>query len=179
MRNLILLFLFSSLIFSCSSKDEWQDVKVENRYSISLPSFLTTTDGLNDEASLQYMNGTREFYTIVIDESKAEFHEVIAANELDEAYTADLPGYAKLLIDNFTAASEVKSKSKTTEFEINGMPAIGIQIAAAFDGIDLFCAITYIEGKETYYQVFAWTLKKYEKEYKEDLLAIAPSLKEI
>jgi len=179
MRNLIPLVLFAFAIQSCSSPDALQEITIENRYSIALPSFLTKTDVLNDDASLQYMNGAREFYVIVIDESKEEFHEAVTSEGLEELYPADLSGYANLLLDRFTSAAKVKSKSKMTETTINGMPALEVTIAAAFDDVDVFCSLAYIEGKQDYYQVFAWTLKKHEKEYKADLMAIAKTLKEL
>jgi hypothetical protein len=179
MRKILSIFFLALAIQSCSTPDTLQEVNVENRYTITIPSFLTETQELNDEASLQYLNGAREFYVVVIDESKEEFHQAIINNLIDQTYSPDLTGYANLLLDNFSAAANVKSKTKITESTINNMPALGINISAAFDGVDVFCSMTYLEGKTNYYQVFAWTLKENEKDYKASINEIAKTLKEI
>ena len=179
MWKLLAVLFFAFSIQACSTSDAVQEVTIENRYTIAIPSFLTETLELNDEASLQYMNGAREYYVLVIDESKEEFHEAVNNEILNGMYSADLSGYANLLLDNFSEAARVKSKTKLTESTINGMPALGINVSATLDDVDVFCSMTYLEGKTNYYQVFAWTLRSYEKDYKESINAIGKSLKEI
>ena len=63
-------FLFITLVLlSCSKEEEFKKIEVKN-YALQLPSYLSKTNDLNEDASLQYQNPFRELYIIVIDESK-------------------------------------------------------------------------------------------------------------
>lgn len=173
----IIAILFA--LYSCTNDGDLQEIKVDNRYSISIPGFLTKVSDLNEDASLQYMDALREYYVIVIDEDKEEFHAAIDDPLFENLYSKDIDGYTNLLIDNFESSALVKTKSKITETKINGMPARLVNINASFDGVDVFCSLSYLEGKSRYYQVFSWTLQGNESKYKESLNAIAHTLKEI
>jgi hypothetical protein len=164
---------------SCKNDEDLQEVRIDNRYTILIPSYLTQVSDLNEDASLQYMDAFREYYVIVIDEDKDEFHAAIAEPMFENLYTKDIDGYANLLITNFESNVEVKTKTKTTATKINGMPARLVNMNASFDGVDVFCSLSYLEGKRRYYQVFSWTLQGNENKYKESLNAIAKTLKEI
>ena len=179
MRILSILSFLCLFLASCSENSELQQVRIDNLYVVSIPSFLYAVKDLNSDASLQYMNETREYYVLVIHEDKAEFHESIRDTELMETYAPNIDGYANLLIDSFGYNANVKSKTKVSETQINDMPARLVNMHASFDGVDVFCSLAYLEGKENYYQVFAWTLRANEKQYKESLNGIAHSLREI
>lgn len=179
MRKYWMFSAFAMVFLSCSSEETLQEVKVDNRYTISIPSFLNKASDLNEDASLQYMNESKEYYVIVIDEDKEEFHEAINTESLSDQYSQNLDGYANLLIDNFGYSAKIKSKTKISETTIHGMPARWININASFDGVDVFCSLSYLEGKSSYYQVFAWTLLEKEKQFKSSLNAIAQTLQEI
>lgn len=179
MRILSMVSFLCLFFASCSEDSINQQVRVDDLYMVSIPSFLYSVNDLNSDASLQYMNEAREYYVLVIHEDKAEFHESIYDTELIEMYAPNIDGYANLLIDSFGYNANVKSKTKVTETQINDMPARLVNMQASFDGVDVFCSLAYLEGKENYYQVFAWTLQSNEKEFKSSLNDIAHSLREI
>ena len=64
------------------------------------------------------------------------------------------------------------------KLSVNGLPAIQHKFKAAVDGIDVIFWTTYIEGKNHFYQVQAWTLASMEAQNEKDLLKIADSFKE-
>ncbi len=178
MKNLFALTLLSVVLLACSDKTRFKEVEVRDLYSIHVPEFLSETNDLNAEASLQYMNTAREFYVLVIHESKDEFHAAIKELELEDQYPLNIDGYAKVLIDNFKLNAEVKKQSDISEITIDKRAARMVNFDAVIEGVDAYCTMVYVDGKTNYYQIFAWTLQKYKDKYAEDLDAIATTFKE-
>ncbi|MGL2987732.1 hypothetical protein ACSVH5_09060 [Flavobacterium sp. RSSA_27] len=179
MKKITILFLTILSLYSCQLGDEQQIVTIENKYSVVIPSFLTKTSRLNDDASLQYQHAWKEFYVIVIDESKAEFQKALDDNNLTETYTNDIKGYSGLLINGIEMAISVSHKSEIIDTTINNMPAKLITIRGRAEGIDAYYSLAYIQGKERYYQIMAWTLQNKEYEYKDKMNRIIYSFKEL
>jgi hypothetical protein len=181
MKNLLTLFLFVLLLLGCSKTNEirTQVVIIEDRYSLELPTFLKIGKNINDEASLQYQNRLMDFYVIVIDEPKDELSEVLIENEIEEKYSDDFTGYSQLLLDGFEFSIENARIQELSTTEINSMPAKLITINGKVEGFDIFYYVGFFEGKETYYQVLAWTLERKEEKFKESMSKIMNSMTEI
>ncbi|MBC7425559.1 MAG: hypothetical protein H7321_03395 [Bacteroidia bacterium] len=179
MKKIIILLLILVSLNSCESFDKEQVVRYQNKYTLSIPDYLTKATNLNDEASLQYMNGSKEFYVIVIDESKSELNKALVDNNLTEQYEDNIQGYANLLIDGFEATLKSPKKSKIIDTVINKLPARLLTFTGTVEGIDAFYTIAFIEGKETYYQIMSWTLMSKQDEYKEKMSKIMYSFKEL
>ncbi|RWZ85515.1 MAG: hypothetical protein EO766_16740 [Hydrotalea sp. AMD] len=147
MKNITILLLTILSLNSCQSGDEQQTVTIENKYSVAIPSFLTKASGLNDDASLQYQHAWKEFYVIVIDESKAEMQKALDDNNLSETYSNDIKGYSELLMNRFEQAISVSHKSEIVDTTINNMPARLLTISGRAEGIDAYYSLAYIQGK--------------------------------
>ena len=92
-------FLSSS---SCVSEDAVEVVNIQGKYSLSVPSFLTKVNNLNEDASLQYQHAWKELYVIVIDEAKSEIGTALKTYDLEGIYSQDLKGYTDLVLENFS-----------------------------------------------------------------------------
>ena len=102
MKRLNILILTILFITSCQTGDTERLVTIENKYSILLPSFLVkASTTLNADASLQYLHTWKEFYVIVIDESKSEMQKALTDNNLTDKYSNDIKGYSDLLLNGF------------------------------------------------------------------------------
>jgi len=178
MKKVAILILTLVAFVSCQNENEVQEVVIGNRYSISIPSFLTEVNNLNEDASLQYQHAWKEFYVIVIDENKEELQKAIKDNGLEEEYTDDLKGYCDLLLDGFEQSIYINSKSEMIDTLINKLPAKLLTISGRVDGIDAFYSLAFIEGKERYYQIMAWTLLNKEYKYKDKMKRMMCSFKE-
>lgn len=170
------------LLFLAPHHNNYEDDKtvyVENKYSISIPSFLAKTDDLNDEASLQYQHRLREFYVTVIDEPRKEFHEAIEEKELTGKYPKNIYGFSNQFIENFEHQVSVVSKTEITDTLVDYKPARILNASGKYHGIDAFYSLAFIQGKKRYYQVMAWTLSSEEYCYKGKMDSIRHSLKEL
>ncbi len=181
MKNLYFFIVAIFFLISCGQpSDKTQKVEIESRYSLDLPDFLTKTSGLNDNASLQYQNLTKEFYIIVIDESIEEFNEAIEENEeyLDY-YLPDFAGYSEFVYDLIIESLYTYESTEWKELKINNLNARQIGINGKISGLDVFYHYTIIEGAKDYYQVLIWTLKDKMEEHKPYMEQIVNSFKEL
>nr|MBC7613258.1 hypothetical protein [Pseudopedobacter sp.] len=174
--TIFLLTIFA--LNSCKPNDEQKTVKVDRKYTITIPSFLTKVSSLNEDASLQYQHAWKEFYIIVIDESKLEMQKALDDNNFNESYSNDIKGYSELVLKNFEQKMSNAHKSTITDTLVNNMPARLLTISGQVSGIDAFYSLGFIQGKERYYQIMAWTASSKEFEYKDKMKQIIYSLKE-
>ena len=123
MKKVILSLLVIVTLISCGPSDKKQTVKIENKYSLTIPAFLTKAKGLNEEASLQYQNGRKEFYVIVIDDDKEVLVKALEENGLSDTYSNDIKGYSELLLKGFENNINVSKKSEIKDTVINNMKA--------------------------------------------------------
>ncbi|MDM1085864.1 hypothetical protein [Myroides odoratimimus] len=179
MRKASILFLIISLLNSCKAKNEEQIVTVEDKYSLSIPSFLTKVTNLNSDASLQYQHVWKEFYIIVIDESKDEMKTVLEENNMTSFYHNDLDGYSKLLLDSFKGEISNVNQSVVLDTILNGLPAKLTTLTGRVEGIDVFYSIGFYEGKDRYYQVLSWTTSSNKYLYNSKMEKILYSLREL
>ena len=179
MQRLNILFLTILFITSCQSGDTEKLVTIENKYSISIPSFLIKTNALNEDASLQYLNARKEFYVIVLDEPKSEMYKALVDNDLTDTYSNDLEGYSDLILDNYEQSISISHMSNIVDTFINNMPARLLTINGQVEGVDIFYSLAFIQGKERYYQIMVWTSSSKESEYKDKMNKILYSFKEL
>lgn len=184
MRKLLLpLVAVIALTFSgCGNKTKFNEVKINDLYSMSLPDYLTKGYELNSEASLQYQNEAKEVYVIVIDESKQEFIEVFQSiGEYDSTKSA-VDNYAEAQMESIEEnMSEVTSKSTMRKADLAGCPARICDVSGTQDGITdaMGFTVAFIEGKETLYMVMTWTFEKTKSEYQDDMNEMINSFKEL
>lgn len=144
------------------NSDSVQTVNVKGLYSIDVPSFLSPTNKLGEDASLQYWNKSLDITLQIIDESKSEFIE--AAKEVQE----ELPalGNGDPLLDKLAVVTiaSMFDLDKTeigdyTEKTINSLKAITLNAfqKRTFLKDALYGSFAFIEGKETLYQVIILT----------------------
>jgi uncharacterized protein YcfL len=179
MRKNIVLILTLFLLQSCGSRNEEQLITVGNKYSLSIPSFLTSVNNLNDDASLQYQHAWKEFYVITIDESKEEVQNILIENNLTGLYKNNIEDYSKLILDGFKESLSTPYQSEMIDTIINKMPAKLTTLSGTVEGIDVFYSIGIYEGKDSYYQVLSWTLKNKQFSYESKMNKILYSLAEL
>jgi hypothetical protein len=160
-----LLILFVSFFIGCEEKETFYDrVSSRKGYSLEILTTMDPSTSLNDEASLQFFDESRQLFLIVLDEGKEEMDEALDVNaELSEYYTSDFDGYTDFLLDNFAYMMEVKTRSEMKNTSISGLSAKTIDLVCELDGTDILYSLAFIEGKEKYYQIWTWTYANKER----------------
>ncbi len=179
-KILISLALLSAVIFSsCSESDEVQLVTVENKYSLSIPAFLSEASTLNDDASLQYQHLFKEFYVIAIDEPRNEADEIMKMLAETGEYENNVNGYCKLILESFSEDYTSLSKFQSTDTVINNIPAKLVSFEDYVNDLKVYYSIATYEGVDSYYQVMSWTLSDRRDKYAPKMDQINYSFKEI
>lgn len=171
----ILAYCLFPILFSCESK-EVKTITIKNKYSVELPEFLSKSQGLHDNASLQYQNVFKEFYIVVIDEPKKEFAEIASTTE---DFSPDLNGYHQILKSGLEEGIQKIDITPTKDIQINGLKAKTFSLTGELSEIPIYYNVAYIEGKDTFYQIVTWTLKSSKQKYQEPMEKIISSFKEI
>ncbi|MEO1053696.1 MAG: hypothetical protein AAFX87_23875 [Bacteroidota bacterium] len=190
--NILSLLAVVVLLVSCDALDpnkpenlsfdaDYKRISNDLGYEIFIPKYMSETEELNDEASLQYMNGLKETYMIVIDESKEDF---ISSNQLFGDYNDSLSvivNYRNIQLGSFNESLNIVSQSAAKPIKIDGLSAETVDLEATVLGIEdqIFYMITFIEGKEKVYMILGWTLASRKNKYKGTFEQSINSFKEI
>jgi hypothetical protein len=165
MKPVYRLALIGLLVVSCSTKDSFKTISVNDEYEVRLPSFLTKVSNLNDDASLQYQHAWRNIMVLVIDESKHEFHDAITSNNLIDQYSIDLSGYLNIVIDNYRNNFNAITSSSINDTTSGNMKTKTVNMSATVDGDNLHLKIAAVEGVKKYYQIIIITSRQRAHEY--------------
>jgi len=167
MKSVVSLSLILISLLGCQSEKKYEIKTVSTSgFTIDIPVFLKKTDFLHEEASLQYQDVIREYYTLVIEEPIEEYQAMVDIEDyFKENYTADLDGYTQLVRENMLEILEIYEKTDIYHTSINGMPANTFEISGKIQDLDVFYTIAYIEGDDTFYQVVNWTLLSNKKDF--------------
>ncbi len=168
----LLLFILS--VVSCGKENEVSTIKKKN-YSIEIPKDLSDTKLLNEVASLQYENQFKEFYVIVIDETKESLVDFFDPNS---ETPNNLDGYSELLKENMAPVLGKVDFSKIPSKQINGMKAKVFSVETKIENLDAYYKFGFFEGKNSYYQVMLWTLLDKKKEHEPRMQKIIESFRE-
>lgn len=157
-----------------------EKVTYKDLFEIEFPESMNESTTLNDVAVVQQMDGSKELYTIVVQESIAEMHAAIKDNGLEEKYPLNINGYFGILEADLATKLMNQRSVKKSNKTINGMPAVILNVNGDIGGVAIHYTIAYVQGKENYYQVMTWTLEgEKEKENQPAMDKIISSFKEI
>ncbi len=174
-------FLLTSFLLTLScNMGGVKTVKDPNkRFSVDAPFDMIRADDLNDDASLQLKNELTELYLIVIEYDKDEVNEIMGEEEI--GYSPDILGYAEMIFDEWDDYIEVMKSSGIEKTTINGMPALERKMSAKVYDLNfvIYYHQVFVEGKNDYYQILAWTLDDQKEKFLESIEKMVNSFKEL
>lgn len=179
MRKIFVFIILLMMFCACTDSDKTQEVKIENRYVMVLPAFLKATEDLNDDASLQYANTSKEFYIMVIDEDKDELNVALLESGSVDSTSMNLDGFCNVILNAYKQNVKILKESELEDLQINGLKAKKIVIESANDNTDVFVEYAFIEGKKDYYQIFVWTLLSQKDKYRKQIEDAIASFREL
>ena len=157
-----------------------QTIEINEDYSLILPDFLSKTDELNPNASLQYQNLDKELFVIVIEEDRQEFTRKILENKVEEVYPPNLKGYTDIVYHSIGETIKISAKTDIEDVEINGLSAKTFTIQGQTqDRISVYYSFTLVKGKDKYYQIAQWTAKNQKALFEKQMKEIAASFKQL
>ena len=157
-----------------------QTIEINEDYSLILPDFLSKTDELNLNASLQYQNLDKELFVIVIEEDRQEFTRKILENKVEEVYPPNLKGYTDIVYHSIGETIKISAKTDIEDVEINGLSAKTFTIQGQTqDRISVYYSFTLVKGKDKYYQIAQWTAKNQKALFEKQMKEIAASFKQL
>lgn len=161
--------MFLTLLACCKTGPEFEPVIVKDRFSIELPTNLKRTEGLNEDATLEYSDPIKELYIIVLEEPKAD--------SVSEPITLDR--YFELASKGIEYGVEEGKLISPVRQTINELPAIISDISGKFEKENIIYKLAVIEGKRSFYQVLCWTLGKHINENEEKIDKMVASFTEL
>jgi hypothetical protein len=173
------LYLLCLCFLVCACNIPWEkamgskDVKLitvkKADYSMGIPSFMTETTTLHDDASLQFMNMFQEAYVIVIDESRDEFITALQAAEMYDSSTTVIMNYANTQLQLTGSKLNVITRSDVKTLRINGLIGASAEMDATLEGVPSAISyfMTFFESKTKLYMVMAWTLQSKKETHRE------------
>ena len=113
---------------------------------VEVPAHWKSNPELNDIASIQYANLSREQYFIVISEPKSDFYADM-----------DVFSYNNLLLENFRESLTDIQIKYLGEVEINDMAGLKHELRGRIDGLSVVYLLVALEGTDSYHQLVFWS----------------------
>lgn len=169
-------FLFSAVLLtfvvSCKKETVFKEVKINDRYSISVPDYLQPCTDLHKDASLQYQNTEIDIYAMVIDERKKTMENYSLDYDIDLYYNniASQPFLETIKDVNISPAGRQK---------IDGHKALISEITGKIDQNSIYYRLGVIETPYAFYQLLIWTRGDNREKYEPDMKKMIESFKEL
>ena len=123
-----------------------QVVADDDSVRVEVPAHWKPNPELNDIASIQYANLSREQYFIVISEPKSDFYADM-----------DVFSYNNLLLENFRESLTDIQIKYLGEVEINDMAGLKHELRGRIDGLSVVYLLVALEGTDSYHQLVFWS----------------------
>lgn len=178
---LLLLTIFSckdiarSIINNTSDKSDnlsekdFNKIKINDSFDISVPKYMKKMDNLNEDASLQYANIYKEAYVVVTVEDKNEFEKTFKSYKEYDTIKSLIDNYKDARIKMFKEIMKIDEIEHYGLKDINDYNARQFKIKGTIDKIDIFYLMAIVETDKDLYLIMNWTLldrlKKFESTF--------------
>lgn len=138
----------------------------DGKFQLTLPAGWRTETELNEEASLQGSNRSRELYVALLTDTKSDFEGDVS-----------LADFTSVTRNHMVTQIHPTKTTEPTPVTINGNPALQYEVHAAVEGIKAAYIITNVETSEHYHQILTWTLASRFEENRGVLLEVSQTFK--
>ncbi len=168
----ILLLIVALAFASCKRETVLMEVKVNNRYSLSIPDYLQACADLHKDASMQYQNVEKDIYVMVIDEKKKTMQDYNLDYDIDTYFNNIVSqGFAENIKDG-----KVSIPGRQT---ISGNKALIAEVTGKIEENEVYYKLALIETPYSFYQILAWTSAKNKEKVEGDIVKMIESFKEL
>lgn len=170
---LLLPLLVIVIFFAITNRNEvrFSEVKIKNRFSISIPNYLSSSDSIDASAILQYKSNAEksgQVFLLVYEERKDS-----------SAEKKSLQKYFRFASDNFVSKISSGNLIKYFPEIIHGSHAMIGNIRGRVNETEVYYRIAILDVNNFFYEIILGTTENYKLIYVEDMNAIIHSFKEI
>jgi len=165
------LLIFFLLISSISYSQNFSTQQGGHCYSLEIPDYMTRTYQLNNVATLQYQNTSREAYVIVIEDNKDHL-ESLGIKFIDSK------DFLEDFLKDYKMETVKRETSDILEFDENGNRHAQVELFWNEDNIDFYMLITAVETPTHFYKIMCWTTRAFIDKLGEHYRTISKSLRD-
>jgi hypothetical protein len=164
-------FIFIFFIKPVFAQTKFTEKKIGHEYYLNIPDYMLRCSGLNEDASAQFQNNSKDLYLYIIEESKEELKSLgIFYQNVNEYYESFIKDYA-LDTKNRVVYEPKMLTNKSTSI-------IQTEMEYTSNDIPIYMVITIAEGVDYFYNIVCWTSTQNKDKLKIDMLKIGSSFKE-
>ncbi len=164
---LSVVFFLLSVIASCKYSNEYQTINANNKFSISVPSWMKEEKTLKEGADFQYANHFRNMYAI---------GETINKTDLKRTNP-------EMMNDNLNTLRKSMTNAVVSDsvYVIAGsLKGTRVEMYGKMSNENIYFSEVIFEGQKNIYHLSIWTRGENRKlHFKEDINKIIGSFKEI
>jgi hypothetical protein len=172
LKHYFILLLFPLCFANCKKETVFTEVKVNDRYAISIPDYLQPCADIQPDASLQYQNVEKEIYAIVINEKKSTMQNYDLDYDID-TYFKNITSQG--FVDNIKDG-KISIPGRQT---INGNKALIADVSGKMEQNEVYYKLALIESPYEFYQVLIWTKADSKTTIEADMMKVIESFKEL
>lgn len=166
------LIIFAMLVISTGIfGQKFENKQGGNCFMMDIPDYLTKTFNLNDAASLQYQNVSKEAYVIVIEDDKEQLESLgmkfVSAKDFLNHFMKD-----------FHKDATNRKESAVSEFESNKNQHAQTELTWLDDSVNFYMLVTCVQTSNHFYKILCWTVAENKEILKPDFVRISKSLKD-
>ncbi len=165
--SILAMLVISTGIFA----QKFESKQGGNCFTMDIPDYLTKTFSLNDAASLQYQNISKEAYVIAIEDNKEELESLgmkfVSAKD-----------FLTYFLKDFHKDANNRKESSISEFESNKNQHAQVELTWTDENADFYMLITSVETANHFYKILCWTVAENKETLKNDFVRISKSLKD-
>ncbi len=171
MKKFGFVFLLSFAVGLLTAQTATKPLTVGHPVTISIPSYMNRTVGLNSSALIQYKSEVKDVYGFVIEDAKEEL-------KMAEMNFASIKEFYDDFIADFVKDEEKLTESKTITTQKNGVNYIESDVSF-FDKEaegEIYYLIGIVETKTAFYKVLSYCSLENKAKFKADFQKILYSL---
>ncbi|CAM4112921.1 hypothetical protein FLAN108750_10905 [Flavobacterium antarcticum] len=174
MIKTLLFSIFFTVVFSSNgfTQENTKELQFGIPFSITVPSYMNRTTGLNGDAAIHFKNAVKDVYGIIIEDNKEEL-------ELSEYYYSSLKEFTESFRSDFLTDEPTKKFSTFTLKTIGDLnfSEFDASYTSAEDGTEIYYWVGLVESKKAFYKILLWTTANKKDVYKEEFRKIFYSFK--
>ena len=163
--GIVFVSVFMLIFFSQSETIKFNTVTVQKKFSISIPEYLSKTDGIDANALLQYKNEKEQMFLLVYEKA--------------DSTNSSLEGFFKKNSNTFIAGIKHGNLIEYYPEKINGMDALIGNVRGNVNETGVYYRIAALKAGNSFYKIIIGISENMKSTYEEDMGKIIRGFKKL